>query len=161
MKKISEAVTKELKNAMDSKTLAGGGNIATADIHSIGFVTKFDVQTSLMPKSERNSDGKFVEVRDENDKPIMQNVSFPVLTATVNDKAGSTIPCGAVLRGLGCIGALNETHLQNILDTYGDAPVNVECDETTGRKILRPIGATVQPVATETKPAKPAKKGNK
>ena len=139
MKKLNETVTKELRGAMDSKTLAGGGNIATADIKSIGLVTKFDVQTSLMPKSERNSDGKFVEVRDENDKPIMQNVSFPTLTATVNGVAGSTIPCGAVLRGLGCIGALNETHLQNILDTYGDVPVNVECDETTGRKILKPI----------------------
>ena len=144
MKKVSETLTKELKNAMDSKTLAGGGNIATADIKSIGFVTKFDVQTSLMPKSERNSDGKFVEMRDENDKPIMQNVSFPTLTATVNGVAGSTIPCGAVLRGLGCIGALNETQLQNILDTYGDVPVNVECDETTGRKILRPIIDTAE-----------------
>ena len=157
MKKISEVLTKELKGAMDAKTLVGGGNIATANITSIGYVTKFDVQTSQMPKSERQSDGSFKEIEDENGHKVLQSVSFPVMTATVNGVAGSTIPAGAVLRGLHCIGALNETHLQNILDTYGDAPVNVKCDETTGKKVLLPV---VKDEVEQTE-EKPKRRNNK
>ena len=157
MDKVKELMTKELKGAMDSKTLAGGKSIATADIKSIGYVTKFDVQTSEMPKSERQSDGSFKEIEDENGHKVMQSISFPTMTATVNGVAGSTIPAGAVLRGLKCIGALNETHLQNILEVYGGEPVDVEYDKTASSKTLLPV---VKNEVKQTK-EKPEKKNGK
>jgi hypothetical protein len=138
MKKVSEVLTKEAKVCMDNKTFGNGGSIKTADITSFGFLTRIDAQTSTVPKSEL-IDGKFVPMKDENDKVIMQNITFPIAIGTVNGVVGGTIPAGPLLRGLNVVGALNEAQVQLLIDTYGEKEVKLEFSEENNRKKLIPI----------------------
>ena len=143
MKKLNEIKSQDLTKAMNTNSLVGGGAMKTKDIKSFGLIEKFDVQTSLVAKTRRDStSGEFVPILDESGNEIMQNISFPVVTGSVNGIAGSTIALSPFLRGVGCIGKLNDTQLNQILEVFGDSEIPVIYELINNRKYLKAVKGT-------------------
>lgn len=118
MIKAISITSENLADAMDKNLLAGSSMLGANDVKTFGAITGFDCVTSLMPKSERKSDGTFKEIKDADGKTVMANVTYPVVTGTVNGVVGSTISLSAIRRGLGFSGALNPIQLQEIADKF-------------------------------------------
>ena len=138
MKKLNEVKSQDLTKAMNTNALVGGNAIQTADIKSFGLIEKFDVQTSLVAKTRRDAtSGEFVPILDESGNEIMQNITFPVVTGSVNGIAGSTIALSPFLRGVGCIGKLNDTQLNQILEVFGEKEIPVVYELINNRKYLK------------------------
>ena len=138
VKKLNEIKSQDLTKAMNTNALVGGGAIQTADIKSFGLIEKFDVQTSQVAKTRRDStSGEFVPILDENGNEILQNISFPTVTGSVNGVAGSTIALSPFLRGLGCVGKLNDTQLNQVLEVFGESEKQVIYELVNNRKFLR------------------------
>ena len=143
VKKLNEIKSQDLTKAMNTNALVGGGGIETADIKTFGLIEKFDVQTSLVAKTRKDSVSKeFVPILDESGNEIMQNISFPVVTGSVNGVAGSTIALSPFLRGMGCVGKLNDTQLNQILEVFGDSEVPVVYELIDKRKYLKAVKST-------------------
>ena len=149
IKKLSEIKSQDLTKAMNTNSLVGGGAMKTEDIKTFGLIEKFDVQTSLVAKTRRDStSGEFVPILDENGSEIMQNISFPVVTGSVNGIAGSTIALSPFLRGVGCVGKLNDTQLNQILEVFGENEVPVVYELINNRKYLKAVNG--KPVGKPT-----------
>lgn len=145
VKKLNEIKSQDLTKAMNTNALVGGNAIHTEDIKSFGLIEKFDVQTSLVAKTRRDStSGEFVPILDESGNEIMQNITFPVVTGSVNGVAGSTIALSPFLRGVGCIGKLNDTQLNQILEVFGDNEVSVIYEKINNRKYLKAVKSKVE-----------------
>ena len=143
VKKLNEIKSQDLTKAMNTNSLVGGGAMKTEDIKTFGLIEKFDVQTSLVAKTRRDStSGEFVPILDESGNEIMQNISFPVVTGSVNGVAGSTIALSPFLRGVGCIGKLNDTQLNQILEVFGDSEIPVVYELINNRKYLKAVNGT-------------------
>ena len=143
VKKLNEIKSQDLTKAMNTNALVGGGAIQTADIKSFGLIEKFDVQTSLVAKTRRDStSGEFVPILDESGNEVMQNITFPVVTGSVNGVAGSTIALSPFLRGVGCIGKLNDTQLNQILEVFGEKEIPVVYELINHRKYLKAVNGT-------------------
>ena len=134
---VIKIMTSNLKGAMENNQLSGGNSIPTADIKSFGIIEKFDCVTSQVPKSTRNAvTGEFEPISDEDGKPVLQSITYPTVTGTVNGKAGSTIPLGAILRGQHFVGALNESQLCQLTETFKTERDLFFTTDTMGRKVL-------------------------
>ena len=143
MKKLTDIKSADLTKAMNTNALVGGGAIQTADIKSFGLIEKFDVQTSLVAKTRRDStSGEFIPILDESGNEIMQNITFPVVTGSVNGVAGFTIALSPFLRGVGCIGKLNDTQLNQILEVFGEKEIPVVYELINNRKYLKAVKST-------------------
>ena len=143
MKKLNEVKSQDLTKAMNTNSLVGGGAMKTKDVKTFGLIEKFDVQTSLVAKTRRDStSGEFVPILDESGNEIMQNISFPVVTGSVNGIAGSTIALSPFLRGVGCVGKLNDTQLNQILEVFGDSEIPVIYELINNRKYLKAVKGT-------------------
>lgn len=157
VKKLNEIKSQDLTKAMNTNALVGGNAIQTEDIKTFGLIEKFDVQTSLVAKTRRDSaSGEFIPILDESGNEIMQNITFPVVTGSVNGVAGSTIALSPFLRGVGCIGKLNDTQLNQILEVFGESEVPVVYEKINNRKYLKAIKGTA---ASKPAASKPAAKG--
>lgn len=140
MKKLTDVKSADLTKAMNTNSLVGGGAMKTEDIKSFGMIEKFDVQTSQVAKTRRDStSGEFVPILDESGNEILQNISFPTVTGSVNGVAGSTIALSPFLRGLGCVGKLNDTQLNQILEVFGDSEKPVVYELINNRKYLKAV----------------------
>ena len=162
MKKLNEVKSSDLTKAMNANALVGGTAIQTEEIKSFGLIEKFDVQTSLVAKTRRDStSGEFIPILDDNGDEIMQNITFPVVTGTVNGVAGSTIALSPFLRGAGCIGKLNDTQLNQILEVFGESEVPVVYEKINNRKYLKAVNGTAasKPTPKSTAASKPTPKG--
>ena len=156
VKKLNEIKSQDLTKAMNTNALVGGGAIQTADIKSFGLIEKFDVQTSQVAKTRRDStSGEFVPILDESGNEVMQNITFPVVTGVVNGIAGSTIALSPFLRGMGCVGKLNDTQLNQILEVFGEKEIPVVYELINNRKYLKAVNG-----AAASKPT-PKGKNNK
>ena len=160
VKKLSEIKSQDLTKAMNTNSLVGGSVMQTEDIKTFGLIEKFDVQTSLVAKTRRDStSGEFVPILDENGSEIMQNISFPVVTGSVNGIAGSTIALSPFLRGVGCIGKLNDTQLNQILEIFGENEVPVVYELINNRKYLKAVNG--EPASKPASKPTPKGKNNK
>ena len=162
VKKLNEIKSQDLTKAMNTNALVGGNVIQTEDIKTFGLIEKFDVQTSQVAKTRRDStSGEFIPILDENGSEIMQNISFPVVTGSVNGVAGSTSALSPFLRGIGCIGKLNDTQLNQILEVFGESEVSVIYEKINNRKYLKVANskAANKPDASKPAASKPTPKG--
>lgn len=136
MIKAISITSENLTDAMDKNLLAGSSMLGANDVKTFGAITGFDCVTSLMPQSERKSDGTFKEKKDADGKTVMGNVTYPVVTGTVNGVVGSTISLSAIRRGMGFSGALNPIQLQAIADKF-ETVQHVKCvTDARNRKSL-------------------------
>ena len=162
IKKLNEIKSQDLTKAMNTNALVGGGAMQTEDIKTFGLIEKFDVQTSLVAKTSKDPVSKeFVPILDESGNEIMQNISFPVVTGSVNGVAGSTIALSPFLRGIGCVGKLNDTQLNQILEVFGENEVPVVYELINNRKYLKAAKGTAASSTAASKPtaSKPTTKG--
>ena len=137
MIKAISITTDALNDAMDKNLLAGGSMLGSASIKTIGAITSFDCVTSSMPQSERKGDGTFKEKKDADGKTVYGNVTYPVVTGTVNGVVGSTVSLNAIRRGMGFSGALNSIQLQAIADKF-ETVQHVKCivDERNRKSLV-------------------------
>ena len=151
---VVKIVSENLKVAITNHELGGGTQLKTKEIKSFGIIERFDCVTSQLPKSRFNKvTNEFVPVLDDDGKEILQNITYPVVTGTVNGKAGSTIPLSPILRGQSFVGALNETQLASLTETFAqERPVYYQ--EIGSRKMLW----TEKPVDDDAAKAEKAEK---
>ena len=137
MIKAVSITSEALNDAMDKNLLAGNSMLGANDVKTFGAITSFDCVTSSMPKSERKSDGTFKELKDADGKTVYGNVTYPVVTGTVNGVVGSTISLSAIRRGLGFSGALNSIQLQEIANKF-ETIQHVKCivDERNRKSLV-------------------------